>query len=611
MPPSILAPRWVRPAARWIFPAVPEAEVMRLQKSLQTPHIVAVVLARRGYSDPAAASEFVSPKLGSLHDPFELRDMELAVGRLTEAIRLREPILIYGDYDVDGTASVVILKKTIELLGGTADFHIPHRLQEGYGMRTEVLEHAAAQGVRLIVSVDTGIRAIEVVRHAKSVGIDVIVTDHHLPEAELPPALAVLNPNRLDCAYPFKDLCGAGVTFKLVPALLTRSPLPSSRQSPPPDSFLKPVAIATVADIVPLTGENRIIVLRGLSGLREVRSAGLRSLLKVAGFEEGECPSAYQVAFRLAPRINAAGRMASARDVIELFLTDDPLRAQELAGQLDLFNRERQQVETEIIEGILKQCDEEGTDLSLSALVFFGEDWHPGVLGIVASRLVDRFCRPVFVLSHAQSTGPSTDNDELYLTGSGRSIPALHLLQALESMPDLFSKFGGHKQAAGLTLPAAQLNEFRRRFSDYAAACLAPNDMRPQHIVDANVSFAELTDESAQHVLALGPFGFGNPVPLFCAMDVEVADAPRVLKEGKHFSVPLRHEGRLLSAKAWNFGDRVSLLRPGTKLDVLFQIDDDSYSRKRGYAPWCLSLKDVRLAHSSFQKKTLGGSSED
>jgi single-stranded-DNA-specific exonuclease len=231
--------------------------------------------------------------------------------------------------------------------------------------------------------------------------------------------------------------------------------------------------------------------------------------------------------------------------------------------------------------------------------VFFGEDWHPGVLGIVASRLVERFCRPVFVLSYAQNAG----EDELYLTGSGRSIPAFHLLQALESMPNLFSKFGGHKQAAGLTLPVSQLAEFRRRFSDFAAGCLTPDDMCPQYTVDATLSFTELTDASVQHILALGPFGFGNPVPLFCATDVEIAGPPRVLKEGKHFSVPLRQNGRLLSAKAWNFGDRIAMLQPGNKLDVLFQVEDDPHSRRRGYAPWCISLKDIRFAPSRSKEE--------
>src|SRR5205823_5747687 len=289
--------------------------------------IVAAVLANRGFSNPAHAAEFLSPKLEALHDPFLMRDMERAVGRIAAAIDTREPILLYGDYDVDGTASIVVLKKAIEILGSRADFHIPHRLNEGYGMRSEVIDRAAEAGVRLIVSVDTGIRSRDVVSHANRLGIDVIVTDHHLPEAELPPALAVLNPNRRDCGYPDKNLCGAGVTLKLVQALLRRSALPQPRQSALLDSFLKPVAIATVGDIVPLTAENRVIVRRGLSGLREVRNPGLRALLAVAGFDDGESPSAHQISFRLAPRINAAGRMATARDVIELFLTDDAQRA--------------------------------------------------------------------------------------------------------------------------------------------------------------------------------------------------------------------------------------------------------------------------------------------
>ncbi|MBV9307706.1 MAG: single-stranded-DNA-specific exonuclease RecJ, partial [Acidobacteriaceae bacterium] len=587
---GVLTPRWVRPAARWIFPAVPEAEIAQLQNSLRLPRVAAAVLVKRGYSDPTIAAEFLSPKLELLHNPLSLRDMEVAVRRLFEAIRRREPVLICGDYDVDGTVSVVILKRTIELLGGIADFHIPHRLKEGYGMRTEVVERAAQSGVRLIISVDTGIRAVEAVRHAKDAGIDVIVTDHHLPDAELPPALAILNPNRPDCPYPFKDLCGAGVTFKLVQALLRHSDWTEARQSSLLDSLLKPVAMATVADIVPLIGENRVIVRRGLLGFRDVRNLGLRALLRVAGFEEGECPSAYQVAFRLAPRINAAGRMANARDVIELFLTEDHLRAQELAGQLDAFNRERQEAESEILKSILKQC-EDSIDLSLSALVFSGEDWHPGVLGIVASRLVERFCRPVFVLSRSQNGS----GNELYLTGSGRSIPGFHLLGALESMGELFSKFGGHKQAAGLTLPASQLAEFRRRFSDFAADYLTADDMRPQHSIDALVRFEELTDVSVQQLLALGPFGFGNPVALLCTTDVEVAGPPRVVNDGKLLNVPLRHHGRLLVAKAWNFEDRSHLFQPGNKLDVVFQVEDDSYSRKRGYTPWCLSLKDVQL----------------
>jgi single-stranded-DNA-specific exonuclease len=582
---------WVRPAARWILPPVCGEAVLSIQSSLGLQRLAAAVLVSRGFSDVSTASEFLRPSLASLHDPLLMLQMETAATRLLRAVQMREPILIYGDYDVDGTSSIIVLKKAIEILGGRADFHVPHRLTEGYGMRADVVERAAQSGIRLIVSVDTGIRAHEVVRHANAMGIDVIVTDHHLPQSELPPALAVLNPNRPDCKYPDKNLCGAGVTFKLVEALLARSGLPQARQSALLDSFLKPVAIATVADIVPLTGENRVIVHRGLSGLRDVRNLGLRALLLVAGFDEGESPSAHQVAFRLAPRINAAGRMATARDVIELFLTQDALRARELAEQLDALNRERQQVETDIVEAILKQCENTGFDYSSSAAVFAAAGWHLGVLGIVASRLVERFCRPVFVLSEAiESVGA----EEGCLSGSGRSIPAFHLLEALESMPHLFERFGGHRQAAGLTLHPGQLEEFRRRFNQFAAATLKADDFRPEYVVDAEADLSELTDGCVRDVLTLGPFGFGNPAPIFYTSQVEVAGPFKAFKGGKHLSVPLRQQRRTLFCKAWNFGDRAALFEPGAKLDVLFQLEDDPSSRKRGYGSWCVSLKDAR-----------------
>lgn len=590
--PAASSAAGMRRAARWILPAPSEQATRDLQQELGVQRLVAAVLAGRGYLGADSARDFLSPRLDSLHDPMLVRDMDQAVRRLRTAIESREQILLYGDYDVDGTCSIVILKKAIELLGGSADFHIPHRLKDGYGMRSEVIQRAAETGVRLIVSVDTGIRANDVVRHANQLGVDVIVTDHHLPESELPPALAVLNPNRPDCIYPNKNLCGAGVTFKLVQALLAVSGMPPARQSALLDSFLKPAAIATVADVVPLVGENRVIVQRGLSGLRQVKNIGLRSLLVVAGFDEGECPSAHQVAFRLAPRINAAGRMATARDVIELFLTEDPSRARALAEQLDTLNRERQETEAGIIEAILKKCEEAPFDEACAALVFAGSEWHLGVLGIVASRLVERFSRPVFVLTDAGQNG---DADEPHLSGSGRSIPAFHLLEALESMPDLFTKFGGHRQAAGLSLRAASIDEFQRRFDAFARSRLTPDDLRPRYTVDAAAAFSELSEICVRQLLSLGPFGFGNPSPIFICEGAEVAGPLKVLKEDKHYSVPLRQNGRLLFCKAWNFGDRAAMFQPGAKLDVLFQVEDDPMSRKRGYGSWCLSLKDARL----------------
>ena len=584
-----VAPRWVRPAARWTLPDVAPDQISGLEQALKLQRLPAAVLASRGLGDPQRAHAFLCPELGALHDPFLMRDMNAAVERLKTAIRTRERILLYGDYDVDGTTSIVILKKAVELLGGVADFHIPHRLRDGYGMRTQVIEQACEAGVRLIVSVDTGIRSKAVVARARELGIDVIVTDHHLPESELPAAFAVLNPNRPDCDYPNKHLCGAGVTFKLVQALLQRSEMPGARQNALLDSFLKPVAIATVADIVPLVGESRVLVRRGLSGLRNVRNIGLRALLTVAGFDAGECPTAHQVAFRIAPRINAAGRMATAADVVEIFLTEDAARARELAEQLDTLNRERQQTETDIVDAILKQCEECAFDYDARAMVFAGTGWHLGVLGIVASRLVERFCRPVFVLSDGQS-----ESEEPCLSGSGRSVPGFHLLEALESMPELFERFGGHRQAAGLTLQAGHLDAFRSRFRDCASERLSEDDLRPAYVVDAESTFPELTDACVRQIMSLGPFGFGNAAPVFLARACEVAGPSKALKDGKHLNVPLRNSGRLLFCKAWNFGDRSEYFVAGTKLDVLFQLEDDASGRKRGYGSWCLSVKDVR-----------------
>ncbi|HXR75790.1 MAG TPA: single-stranded-DNA-specific exonuclease RecJ [Bryobacteraceae bacterium] len=585
---SASAAPYTRRPARWIRSAPDPAIVLALEREIGIGRLAARVLAHRGFTSSDRASGFLNPSLSSLHDPLLMRGMAVAVERLRQAIERQEPILLYGDYDVDGTTSIVILKKALDLLNARAEFHVPHRLRDGYGMRAEVIEAAAAKGVKLIVSVDTGIRATEVVRQANELGIDVIVTDHHLPEAELPPALAVLNPNRLDCDYPEKNLCGAGVTFKLIQAVLAASDLPPDRQARLLDSFLKMVAIATIADIVPLTGENRVIVRRGLNGLREVKNPGLRALIGVSGLIDGVPPSTHQVGFRIAPRINAAGRMDSAMDVIDLFLTEDAERARQLASQLDTLNRERQNAEAEIVQSIVDRCQESPFDEDCAALVFAEPGWHLGVVGIVASRLVERFCRPVFVLSDAVEDG--------LLSGSGRSIPGFHLLEALETMPHLFRKFGGHRQAAGLTIARESVDEFRRRLDAHARTCLAADDMRPQYVVDADAAFPDLTERAIDEIFSLAPFGFGNSMPLFYSENVEVAAPPKALGSGKHLNVPLRQQGRLLFFKAWNFGDRIDLFQPGRRLDVLFTLEDDPGAKSRGYAGWSVSLRDARLA---------------
>lgn len=539
----------------------------------------------RGLADPALARRFLNPAFADLHDPLSLRDMPIAIARITSAIRSREKVLIYGDYDVDGTMSVVLLTKVIELAGGVAAYHVPHRLKDGYGMRSEVVEAAAEQGVHLIISVDTGIRAAEVVRRANELGIDVIVTDHHLPECELPPALAVLNPNRPGCPYPEKSLCGAGVAFKVIQALLPNLGWPADKTRRMSESFLKLVAMATVADVVPLTGENRIMVKYGLDGLRDVRNPGLRALLDVAGFTGAKVPNARQVAFQIAPRINAAGRMDTAKAVVELFLTGDAERARGLAQQLHDQNTDRQQVEATIRE----ICEKTAVDGAACALVYYAEDWHRGVLGIVASRLVDRLHRPVFVLGRNSEDGLAQ--------GSGRSIPAFHLLEALESMADLFVRFGGHKYAAGVTLDAARVEEFRERFNAFATSRLRPEDFERPVVVDAILDLGEIRDRHIEEVFALAPFGVGNQPPLFAALDVEVAAPPVVMKE-KHLRLTVRQNGRTLTLKSFNSAERAAELTPGTRLDVAFHLEEDEYSASRGYPGWAAMLRNFRPAGS-------------
>jgi single-stranded-DNA-specific exonuclease len=577
----------MRNSSRWLLPDFDRDAVHQLGRTLNVSPLAARVLWVRGYRDPDAAHRFLCPKFEHLHDPFLLRDMDAAATRLQRAIDRKEKILLYGDYDVDGTTSVVILKKIIDLAGGCCNFYVPHRLRDGYGMRPEVIERAAADGVALVISVDTGIRATAVVQHARELGIDVIVTDHHLPEASLPPALAVVNPNRSDCEYPEKNLCGAGVTFKLVQALMTKLGWAENRVRTLTDSLMKMVAVATVADVVPLTGENRVIVKRGLEGFTTVRNPGLRALLRVAGFNDGDRPTATQVAFRIAPRINAAGRMANASDVIQMFLTDDAASATALATQLHELNQERRETEDEIVRAIVEECSRVPVTDDQFALVFSGKAWHKGVVGICASRVVERFNRPAFVLSEDEESGITS--------GSGRSISVFHLLEALESMPDLFTKFGGHRQAAGISFPTEKLEEFRRRFNEFAAARLTVDDLRPTLNIDAPLSLGEINDASVQQVLALAPFGMGNGSPLFAVNGVEIAGPPAAMGE-KHLRVSVRQNGRTVFLKAWGFAERVEELQAGSRVDCAICLEDDQYSLQRGYAGWCAVLKDVRPA---------------
>ncbi|HEY3837284.1 MAG TPA: single-stranded-DNA-specific exonuclease RecJ [Bryobacteraceae bacterium] len=570
----------MNPRSRWLLPPTDPTLISALSAALGVPRAVAQILCARGFSTTDSARSFLAPSLGNLHDPFLLRDMDRAVERILRAIRDAEPMEIHGDYDVDGTTSTVILKRAIEMAGGTVGFQIPNRFRDGYGMHASKVEAAAASGVKLIISVDTGIRAAAVVERARELGVDVIVTDHHLPEGVLPPALAVLNPNRTDCSYPDKGLCGVGVAFKLVQALLQSLGWPEEKLRRVLASFLKIVAIGTVADVVPLTGENRVIVRFGLTGLRDVRNPGLRALLNVADFRDGQIPSATQIAFRIAPRINAAGRMEDARDVVELFLTGDETKARSLAEKLHLLNADRQQEEATIVEEVLAACEATPVTDGHAALVFCAPSWHRGVLGIVASRLVERFHRPVFVLSEEGGVAQ----------GSGRSISAFHLLAAMDSMPELFIKYGGHHHAAGLTMDAARVAEFRDRFNECAARQLTSDDFCPTVEIDACLDLIDLHEGTYRDVQRLAPFGNSNPEPLFAVLNAEVAGPPTVWKD-KHLKLVLRQERRTLFFKGFGLAHRAEELRTGMRVDVAFNLADDPWS-----GGWSALLRDFREA---------------
>jgi single-stranded-DNA-specific exonuclease len=549
---------------------------------------LAHLLVTRGICDPEAAELFLNPALANLHSPYSMMGMKAAVQRIASAIARKEDILIYGDYDVDGTTAIVVLKTAIELCGGTADFHVPHRIREGYGMKDDVIERAAAAGVRLIISVDTGIRAFSAAETAQRLGIDLIVTDHHLPGQEgVPAALAVLNPNQAGCDYPCKDLCGCGVAFKIAQALMEKC-LDRPDQSRLLMSFMKVVAIATVADAVPLTGENRIFAKLGLDALRAPVNTGLKALLEVAQLGASRPLTSGEVAFRIAPRLNAAGRMDVARDVIELFSQNDVVRARELAARLDQLNSERQDEERRIMEEIEDRLEQDPKLREAFCIVIDGEGWHRGVIGITATRVVERHGRPTLVIS--------LDGDEAH--GSGRSIRTFHLLDALESCRELFNRYGGHAHAVGFSLPRSRVEQLRTHLDAYARTRLVPGDFEPIMDVDSEIALDQVTPELFKALRRLEPFGIGNPEPVFATRGVRLTQPPRFVKE-KHVKLKLGLSEREASpesrepkwrrsitydAMGWRMAERAAQakLLPGDTLDIAFTIGCNKHSEFGG-----------------------------
>ena len=561
---------------RWIDSPVDSELAGRLARAVGVSPLVARLLAQRGITEPEGAQAFLHPSLAQLHAPELMAGMPEAVARLGRAIAQHEKILIYGDYDVDGTMAVVVLLTALRRLGAEVEAFVPDRFLDGYGMRIPVVEAAAAKGFRVVISVDTGIREHAVLTRARELGIDCIVTDHHLPDGHLPPACAILNPRRADCHYPEKSLAGVGVAFKLAQGLL--GDRMTGRLL---NSFLKIVSIGTVADVVPLTGENRVIARFGLEGLRQPAQSGLAALIELAGLA-GKAISAGDVGFRIAPRLNAAGRMENARDVIDLFTSPDAARTREIAERLERLNRERQRVEEEILRTIVAELQSRAELAGQYTLVMSGEGWHRGVIGIVAQRVAERYHRPALVIGIEDGVG----------VGSGRSIKGFHLLDALNSSADLFQRFGGHAQAAGFAIEVGRIPELTQRFEDFARRLLTPADLEPVLRVDAALKLAEVNWALYEEIMQLEPFGMGNPTPVFGACGIRLAAAPRILQE-KHLKLRVLNGPPPLDALGWGWASHLPPLEAGQQVNMAFTVEQNNY---QDVASLQLIIKDLAVA---------------
>jgi single-stranded-DNA-specific exonuclease len=547
---------------RWIIQKHDHNAARTLAAPLGVSPLAAALLIARGHGTEEKALSFLNPSIDHLHEPYLLKGMREAVERVQKAIENGEKILVWGDYDVDGTTGTTLLRKAIKILGGESVYHIPNRFTEGYGVNIPALEQAKANGVSLAITVDCGIRSFEPLEWAKNNGLDVIVTDHHLSDETRgnPPAFAVVNPNQPDCPYPDKHLAGVGVAFKLAHALLREKGL--ERMVP---GFMKIAAIGTVADIMKLSGENRAIVALGLRDLTNTSNYGLKALMEIS-----DCRSdmkSYHIGFRIGPRINAAGRMDIARHVVELFECEEFEPARQLAAMLDSRNRERQRMQQQITEMALLET---ANLFDSKFVVVAGEGWHRGVIGLAASRIAERLFRPTIVLS--------IDNGIAH--GSARSVGSFHLLNALDNCSHLFEQFGGHAAAAGMQIKTENIDPLRSALNAYAAEALTDDDLVPILNIDAHVSSASLSLNLLDELAGFEPYGAGNPKPVFVTKDLFIRDEPFVMKD-KHLKFWLQNnEGKRFEAVWWDGVERSKgrTLSAGSRIEIAYTPEANTWN---------------------------------
>jgi single-stranded-DNA-specific exonuclease len=551
-----------------------------LADELSLPLPLCSLLIGRDVRDGAAARRFLRPRFDQLLDPFAMAGMTAAVERLQLALRRGETILVHGDYDVDGVCSTALLTRTLREWGGSVVGFVPHRLNDGYDLSHAGVRAAVEAGASLIVTADCGIVAHDAVAQAAAAGVDVIVTDHHAPGERLPAAVAVVNPNRADCTYGERTLAGAGVAYKLCEALARAL----GRDDESLRYRLDLVALATIADLAPLRGENRVLVHYGLRVLRASRHAGIRALLRSAGIEPDSDVAAGQVSHVLAPRLNALGRVGDARRALRLLLTDSAEEAAALAQESEDENRRRQALDRETLDAALRRLDADGDPDRDFGLVIAGDGWHPGVIGIVASRVVERVHRPVFLLALDAHSGTAR--------GSGRSIGGVHLLDAVRACAPLLERFGGHRQAAGLEIAAHRIPEFRSAFNAAVAAQLEPDGLVPRLAIDIEAPLASLDAALLRYLPHFGPFGMGNPAPVFAVRGATVRGRPRIVGNG-HLRLTLEQAGAVLPAIGFGMAEGFAdVVHDGGRVDAAFQVQED---RWRGDGTLQAKLLDLRV----------------
>lgn len=562
---------------RWVY-SEPKRQnaIQDLRQKLGVPPEIARLLAIRDIHTFDQARSFFRPEIEYLHDPFRMKDMEEASLRLSRAIRDHEKVLVYGDYDVDGTTATAALLLFLRRFGLEVDYYIPHRFKEGYGINPEGIHYAHHAGASLIISVDCGITAVEEAKLIRQLGMDLIICDHHTVGSLLPDAVAVLDPKRPDCAYPFDGLSGAGVAFKLIEATLHRLGLPAGNAY----CYLDLIAISIASDIVPIIDENRIMMRAGLEMINRKPRPGIRALLEKGRVKPGTVTTT-SIVFSLGPRINAAGRMGDANTAVELMLSESPLEADRNAEELEAINKKRRDTDSRTLKEAMEMLEKHPVREEDSAVVLHHDEWHLGVIGIVASRLVDRYFRPVIMLSTVDGK----------LKGSARSIRGFNIYRALEKCSDLLEQFGGHEYAAGLTMERENLDEFRHRVNEIACDSLTESKFQPELLIDAQLDLGEVDMRFWKLLSQFEPYGPGNKQPVFVSKGVEIAGDPTIVGKG-HLRVRLRQNGSVFDAIGFNMHEYQPMIRESRGgIDVAFMIEENNWNNRRHLQ---LHLKDIR-----------------